>query len=149
MPRARRARASWRSACTRTSPACRTASATSRSSTNTSCSGPAWSCGKASRSLTGSAKYKELWEKAEGLLPILRERAPRCEELRRMPEETLRDFHDAGLFRIQQPRRVGGAELEFVAIVHFGALLARACASSAWNFINFAAHHHMLGMFPP
>src|SRR5204863_5505345 len=37
----------------------------------------------------------------------------------------------------------------FVAIVHFGALLARACASSAWNFINFAAHHHMLGMFPP
>ena len=66
-----------------------------------------------------------------------------------MPDDTLRDFHDARLFRIQQPRRVGGAELEFVAIVHFGALLARACASSAWNFINFAAHHHMLGMFPP
>jgi len=65
-----------------------------------------------------------------------------------MPDETLRDFHDAKLFRIQQPKRVGGAELEFVAIVHFGALLARACASSAWNFINFAAHHHMLGMFP-
>ena len=65
-----------------------------------------------------------------------------------MPDETLRDFHDAKLFRIQQPKRVGGAELEFVAIVHFGALLARACASSSWNFINFAAHHHMLGMFP-
>jgi len=66
-----------------------------------------------------------------------------------MPDETLRDFHDARLFRLQQPKRVGGSELEFVAIVHFGALLARACASSAWNFINFAAHHHMLGMFPP
>jgi 3-hydroxy-9,10-secoandrosta-1,3,5(10)-triene-9,17-dione monooxygenase len=66
-----------------------------------------------------------------------------------MPDETLRDFHDAKLFRIQQPKRVGGAELEFVAIVHFGALLARACASTSWNFINFAAHHHMLGMFPP
>jgi 3-hydroxy-9,10-secoandrosta-1,3,5(10)-triene-9,17-dione monooxygenase len=98
--------------------------------------------------LTGSAKYKELWHKAEALLPVLRERAAKCEELRRMPDETLRDFHDAQLFRIQQPKRVGGAELEFVAIVHFGALLARACASSAWNFINFAAHHHMLGMFP-
>jgi len=90
-----------------------------------------------------------LWERAEALLPVLRERAPRCEELRRIPEETLRDFHAAQLFRIQQPKRVGGAELEFVAIVHFGALLARACASTAWNFINFAAHHHMLGMFPP
>ena len=93
--------------------------------------------------------YQELYRRAEDLLPVLRERAPRCEELRRMPEETLRDFHQAQLFRIQQPRRVGGAELEFVAIVHFGALLARACASTAWNFINFAAHHHMLGMFPP
>jgi 3-hydroxy-9,10-secoandrosta-1,3,5(10)-triene-9,17-dione monooxygenase len=99
--------------------------------------------------LTGTGRHKELWEKAEALLPVLRERAPECEELRRIPEETLRDFHDAKLFRIQQPKRVGGAELEFVAIVHFGALLARACASTAWNFINFAAHHHMLGMFPP
>jgi 3-hydroxy-9,10-secoandrosta-1,3,5(10)-triene-9,17-dione monooxygenase len=98
--------------------------------------------------LTGTSRYKGIWEKAEALLPILRERAAKCEELRRMPDETLRDFHDAKLFRIQQPKRVGGAELEFVAIVHFGALLARACASSAWNFINFAAHHHMLGMFP-
>jgi len=98
--------------------------------------------------LTGTSRYKGIWEKAEALLPILRERAAKCEELRRMPDETLRDFHDAKLFRIQQPKRVGGAELEFVAIVHFGALLARACASTSWNFINFAAHHHMLGMFP-
>jgi 3-hydroxy-9,10-secoandrosta-1,3,5(10)-triene-9,17-dione monooxygenase len=99
--------------------------------------------------LTGTSRYNGIWEKAEALLPILRERAAKCEELRRMPDETLRDFHDAKLFRIQQPKRVGGAELEFVAIVHFGALLARACASTSWNFINFAAHHHMLGMFPP
>jgi len=99
--------------------------------------------------LTGTSRYKGIWEKAEALLPVLRERAPKCEELRRIPDETLRDFHDAKLFRIQQPKRVGGAELEFVAIVHFGALLARACASTSWNFINFAAHHHMLGMFPP
>src|SRR2546426_1146162 len=66
-----------------------------------------------------------------------------------MPDETLRDFHDAELFRIHQPKRVGGAELEFVAVVEFGALLARACASSSWNFINFLSHHLMLGMFPP
>ena len=95
------------------------------------------------------ASHEELWERAEALLPRLRERAPRCEELRRLPDETLRDFHDAQLFRIQQPGRVGGAELEFVTVVTFGALLARACASSAWNWVNFAAHHMMLGMFPP
>ena len=66
-----------------------------------------------------------------------------------MPDETLRDFHDAELFRIHQPSRVGGAELEFSTVVTFGALLARACASSSWNFINFLSHHLMLGMFPP
>src|SRR5688500_1834396 len=93
--------------------------------------------------------HKDLWRRAEDLLPVLKERAPRCEALRRLPEETLRDFHDAQLFRIHQPRRVGGAELEFVAVVTFAALLARACASTAWNWVNFTAHHMMLGMFPP
>ena len=99
--------------------------------------------------MSGIKTSAELWAKAEELLPKLRERAARCEELRRLPEETLRDFHDAQLFRIHQPRRVGGAELEFAAVVTFGALLARACASSSWNWVNFAAHHMMLGMFAP
>ena len=92
--------------------------------------------------------YKELWERAEALLPKLAERAARCEELRHLPDETLRDFHDAELFRIHQPKRVGGAELEFAAVVTFGALLARACASTSWVWVNYAAHHMMLGMFP-
>ena len=89
------------------------------------------------------------WQKAEALLPKLRERAAKCEELRRLPDETLRDFHDTELFRIHQPKRVGGAELEFAAVVTYGALFASACASSAWNWVNFTAHHMMLGMFPP
>jgi 3-hydroxy-9,10-secoandrosta-1,3,5(10)-triene-9,17-dione monooxygenase len=93
--------------------------------------------------------HDELWGRALELLPTLKERAARCEELRRLPDDTLRDFHDAELFRLQQPKRVGGAELEFTTIVTFGALLARACASTAWNWVNFAAHHMMLGMFPP
>jgi 3-hydroxy-9,10-secoandrosta-1,3,5(10)-triene-9,17-dione monooxygenase len=93
--------------------------------------------------------YAELWGRAEQLLPVLRERAPRCEELRRMPEETLRDLHDSHLFRMHQPRRIGGSELEFVAIVTFGALVARACASSAWNLVNLGCHHLLLAMFPP
>jgi 3-hydroxy-9,10-secoandrosta-1,3,5(10)-triene-9,17-dione monooxygenase len=93
--------------------------------------------------------HDELWGRARELLPGLKQRAPRCEELRRIPEETLREFHDAELFRLQQPRRVGGAELEFTTIVTCGALLAGACASTSWNWVNFAAHHMMLGMFPP
>lgn len=97
--------------------------------------------------MTGS-KAKTLWQRAEALLPKLKERAPKCEELRRLPDETLRDFHDAELFRIHQPRRVGGAELPFDAVVTYGALLARACPSTSWVWVNYAAHHMMLGMFP-
>ncbi|MGH8707208.1 MAG: acyl-CoA dehydrogenase family protein, partial [Burkholderiales bacterium] len=96
-----------------------------------------------------AADYAELWGRAEQLLPVLRERAAGCEELRRMPDATLRDLHDAGLFRMQQPQRVGGSELEFAAVVTFGALVARACASSAWNLVNLGSHHLLLGMFPP
>ena len=98
--------------------------------------------------MTGTRRHDELWARAEALLPVLRERAPKSEELRRIPEETLKDFHAAELFRIHQPRRVGGAELEFAAVVTFGALLARACASTAWSWVNFSAHHMMMGMFP-
>jgi 3-hydroxy-9,10-secoandrosta-1,3,5(10)-triene-9,17-dione monooxygenase len=93
--------------------------------------------------------HAELRGRAEQLLPVLRERAAGCEELRRMPDETLKDFHDTGLFRFQQPKRVGGSELDFVAVVEFGALVARACASSAWNLVNLGSHHLLLGMFPP
>jgi 3-hydroxy-9,10-secoandrosta-1,3,5(10)-triene-9,17-dione monooxygenase len=103
--------------------------------------------GKAAESR--AAGYDELWGRAEQLLPVLRSRAAGCEELRRLPDATLRDFHDTGLFRMQQPRRVGGSELEFAAVVSFGALVARACASSAWTLVNLGSHHLLLGMFPP
>ena len=40
-------------------------------------------------------------------MPELRDRAARTEELRRLPPETERALHEAGLFRIVQPKRVG------------------------------------------
>lgn len=85
--------------------------------------------------------------KARLLLPRLRDRAARTEELRHLPPETERDLHDAGLFRMLQPRRVGGAELDYVALVDCAELLGQADASVAWNFANLASHHWMLGMF--
>ena len=84
--------------------------------------------------------------RASALLPLLRERAGRTEELR-LPPETERDLHHAGLFRILQPKRVGGLELDYVALLDCAELLARADASVAWNLANLASHHWMLGMF--
>ncbi len=85
--------------------------------------------------------------RARALIPTLCERASRTEQLRRLPPETERDLHDAGLFRIVQPKRVGGAELDYVALVDCADALGQADASVAWNFANLASHHWMLGMF--
>ena len=95
----------------------------------------------------GTDGYVAMVARAKALIPKLRERASRTEELRRLPPETEQDLHEAGLFRVVQPRRVGGAELDYVALVDCADALARADASVAWNFANLASHHWMLGMF--
>ena len=91
--------------------------------------------------------YAAMVARAKALIPQLRERASRTEELRRLPPETERDLHDAGLFRIVQPKRVGGSELDYVALVDCADAIGQADASVAWNFANLASHHWMLGMF--
>jgi 3-hydroxy-9,10-secoandrosta-1,3,5(10)-triene-9,17-dione monooxygenase len=91
--------------------------------------------------------YTAMVARARALIPQLRERASRTEELRRLPPETERDLHDAGLFRIVQPKRVGGSELDYVALVDCADTIGQADASAAWNFANLASHHWMLGMF--
>jgi len=91
--------------------------------------------------------YATAIARAKELVPRLLERAAQTEELRRLPPETERDLHDAGLFRIVQPKRVGGAELDYIALVDCAELLGQADASVAWNFGNLASHQWMLGMF--
>jgi 3-hydroxy-9,10-secoandrosta-1,3,5(10)-triene-9,17-dione monooxygenase len=95
------------------------------------------------------AAYEAMLARAKALLPQLRERAPRTEELRRLPPETERDLHEAGLFRIVQPKRVGGSEFDYVALVDLADVIAQADASVAWNLVNLASHDWMLGMFAP
>jgi len=91
--------------------------------------------------------YVAMVARAEALIPRLRDRASRTEELRRLPPETERDLHEAGLFRILQPKRVGGSEFDYVALVDCADAIGRADASVAWNLANLASHHWMLGMF--
>ena len=91
--------------------------------------------------------YAAMIARAKALIPRLCDRAARTEELRRLPPETERDLHDTGLFRIVQPKRVGGSEFDYVALVDCADALGQADASVAWNFANLASHHWMLGMF--
>jgi 3-hydroxy-9,10-secoandrosta-1,3,5(10)-triene-9,17-dione monooxygenase len=96
----------------------------------------------------GSPDFAELLARAEALVPVLRERAGRTEELRQLPEETIDDLHKSGLFRILQPKRVGGSELPFRSIVELVSVIGKGDGSTAWVLANLAAHHWMLGMWP-
>jgi 3-hydroxy-9,10-secoandrosta-1,3,5(10)-triene-9,17-dione monooxygenase len=91
--------------------------------------------------------YAAMIARAKALIPQLRERASNTEELRRLPRETERDLHEAGLFRILQPKRVGGFEFDYVALVDCADAIGQADASAAWNLANLASHHWMLAMF--
>ena len=96
---------------------------------------------------TDGRVYVAMVARARALIPRLRDRATRTEELRRLPSETERDLHEAGLFRIVQPKRVGGSELDYVALVDCADAIGQADASVAWNFANLSSHHWMLGLF--
>jgi 3-hydroxy-9,10-secoandrosta-1,3,5(10)-triene-9,17-dione monooxygenase len=94
-------------------------------------------------------RFEELLARAEALVPVLRERAPRAEQLRRLPDETIADLHSSGLFRMLQPARVGGSELPYRALYELTAVIGQGCGSTAWVLANLAAHHWLLGMWHP
>ena len=96
---------------------------------------------------TAPSSYDDLMARARALVPALKARTAKTEALRQVPEETIQDLHAAGLFRILQPRRVGGAELPFRAIVETSAIIGQGCGSTAWVFGNLASHHWMLAMW--
>ena len=93
--------------------------------------------------------YAEMVNRARTLTPVFAERAAACEKLRRLPDESERDLHRTGLFRIAQPARVGGADLDVGIFVDVCAEIARVCPSTAWNLGNLASHHWMLGYCDP
>jgi 3-hydroxy-9,10-secoandrosta-1,3,5(10)-triene-9,17-dione monooxygenase len=90
---------------------------------------------------------QNLIEAARAMQPVLRSRAAKAEQLRRVPDETIRDFHSAGLFRMFQPFRVGGYELDPTIYMDVCAEIAKACASSSWVLSNLAIHHHFMALW--
>jgi 3-hydroxy-9,10-secoandrosta-1,3,5(10)-triene-9,17-dione monooxygenase len=93
--------------------------------------------------------YEEAMQRARQCVPVLRERAQKCEEARVLLPENEKLLHDTGLFRFHQPRRFGGMELPFIAVVDIVAELARGCPSTAWNVGNLGCHHWILAYYEP
>jgi len=93
--------------------------------------------------------YEEAMRRARDIVPVLRERAQKCEDARVLLPENEKLLHQTGLFRFHQPKRFGGMELPFVAVVDIVSELARGCPSTAWNVGNLGCHHWILGYYEP
>lgn len=95
-----------------------------------------------------SSTPEELVARARELVPALKERAQRCEDMRRCPEDTIADYLRTGLTRVCQPARYGGHELGWDVLCEISQVLAAACGSQAWIQRIFADHSQMLSTFP-
>jgi alkylation response protein AidB-like acyl-CoA dehydrogenase len=90
-----------------------------------------------------------LIERARELAPVVQERASEAERLRRLPDQTDREFREAGFYRVLQPAAFGGLELSYGIHMRLAEEIARGCPSSAWIVGVFACHAWIFGMFPP
>ena len=79
---------------------------------------------------------------------MLRKRAEEADRQRDLPQESIRDFLDAGFYRILQPRRFGGYELGLRTFCDVMINIARGCGSSGWVLCLTSAHTFHISAFP-
>lgn len=92
---------------------------------------------------------EDLLSRAREMIPDLRARARETEERRRIVEHTAKSFRDAGFFRVLQPSRYGGFEMDYGTHMRLAIEIGQGCASSAWVLSVIASHSWISGMFPP
>jgi len=103
----------------------------------------------ATQGAASTPTIEDMVQRARALLPTLRARAAEAEALGHLPAATVADFRRDGFFRVLQPRRFGGLELDYGRVqVELCSVLGQACGSSAWVQMVVACHAWCLAMFP-
>jgi len=87
-------------------------------------------------------------DRAAGLVPMLAELAPKAEQARRVPDESLDALSKAGVFLMTAPRRHGGAEASFQTQCDVLAHIARGCPSTSWVATIYSAMSWLAATFP-
>ncbi|SDC67447.1 3-hydroxy-9,10-secoandrosta-1,3,5(10)-triene-9,17-dione monooxygenase oxygenase subunit [Rhodococcus tukisamuensis] len=86
-------------------------------------------------------------EKLNELLPTLRERAQETEDLRRIPDDSIKALQEAGFFRLLQPAQWGGYEASPVEFYTAVRNIASACGSTGWVAGIIGVHNWHLALF--
>lgn len=90
---------------------------------------------------------EELIARARAMIPQLRERANQHARERRLSADTLRDMSAAGFFRVLQPKRWGGFELDPAVFAEIQIALAEGDIAAAWIYGVVGVHPFQLALF--
>lgn len=92
--------------------------------------------------------HAEMLERIDEMVPRLRLRAEETERLRRLPEDTVAELKDAGVFQVLTPKTAGGYGMGVETYVEVIRRLARGDASTAWTAGHLIEHVWMLARWP-
>jgi len=84
---------------------------------------------------------------ARALAPFLRERQAETAQLGKLPDATIAAMQESGFFRIMQPKRFGGFELNPHIFFEVQQILAEGCMSTAWVLGVVSIHNWQMGMY--
>ncbi|OUR94958.1 flavin-dependent monooxygenase [Gammaproteobacteria bacterium 42_54_T18] len=98
-------------------------------------------------SLQQEVTHEVLLQRARDMVPYLAETAAQAEAERKVPEATIAKMHEAGFFRVLQPKRWGGYEMDPQVFFDVQMALAEGCMSTAWIYGVIAVHNWQIALF--
>jgi 3-hydroxy-9,10-secoandrosta-1,3,5(10)-triene-9,17-dione monooxygenase len=101
----------------------------------------------AAQSVVSAVTPDLLIERARAMIPALKERADAATAARALPAETIREMQEAGFFRVLQPTRHGGYEMDPKVFYEIQMALAEGCMSTAWVYGVIGVHPFQLALF--
>ena len=90
----------------------------------------------------------ELIERARAMAPRLAERARAAEDASMVPHETVAEMQAAGFFKVLQPKRWGGYEMDPRVFYTVQMALAEGCMATAWIYGVIGVHNWQIPLFP-
>jgi 3-hydroxy-9,10-secoandrosta-1,3,5(10)-triene-9,17-dione monooxygenase len=85
--------------------------------------------------------------RARAMIPALKARSEAATAARCLPKETIAEMQEAGFFRVLQPKRRGGYEMDPQVFYDVQMTLAEGCMSTAWVYGVIGVHPFQLGLF--
>ena len=89
-----------------------------------------------------------LIERARAMAPRLAERARAAEDALMVPRETVAEMQEAGFFKVLQPKRWGGYEMDPRVFYTVQMALAEGCMATAWIYGVIGVHNWQIPLFP-